>query len=801
MSSSKSSLDFSITDPQRLGRQIRRQGIGPEEVPARLREAAAVSPEAVYSFSRGLIATETDRGQFLAEADRLFDAGVALDAPARKQMLAGVMDAGGQASKLFLIQRMSGLKRSELRPVMGDFMEAGGRMPDIALWLESAGKVLRKHNIKASDTAGAVVDALGDAGEWLVDTLEDGVDAILEAVDAILDAATDVGAALVDLFEDVVTWTADQMANLLAALIEAGRELVEFVAAVFDWAYDAVTTFVEAAFTAGFRILDLMETVVNESYFALRRIVTGIVRNLGPVSDIMNAVLNLAENAASNLWRSTLLALRFAEATLTDVLDWMADQTAAVFEAVIRAWESIGEALLTLYEWARTAGELVWFMIGEATAHIGNSAYYLYNFMTTSVPDFFFAVTRGLIQGGRAIGELISWGVGQAIEICGEIIRAALDMGVTIGQMLVEIVTDPRNALNTFIQAMFAIGQTLDDLLEAVIIETAEEFLDEVVDALRELGQSVLAILEASFRLKADVINAIIFKFFDTLGTYRRMTDEEIADARLAFGNSLDYDLIFLSNEDPANDIVFGVQDFLTKNPESRAFVTGNLINFDPEDDNFDRPTLIHELVHVWQYKEVGGMYAAEALFAQPDPGSDDPYNYGYFEFAGNNIGSGNGMDANFTASIATPVTPNSLNVFAGDTEGDPLGIDDGAGNIVGPGILSGTIDYVTGALDITFLTPPDAGDDVVVHRKLRIEDRYDGRMHDFFEGNAIGLHADNALINAAGDFEQFNREQQGQIIMHWFTRNHLRIEGTNGNPISYDSTAWDPYQLVVEHA
>ncbi|HXS17283.1 MAG TPA: DUF4157 domain-containing protein, partial [Polyangiaceae bacterium] len=109
--------------------------------------------------------------------------------------------------------------------------------------------------------------------------------------------------------------------------------------------------------------------------------------------------------------------------------------------------------------------------------------------------------------------------------------------------------------------------------------------------------------------------------------------------AELVFGDSIDLDEVHLSFESTANDIIFGVQDFftqlfsgnfssLTDEIDSRAFVTGNLINFDTSDNNFNRPTLIHELTHVWQNQHVGPVYLAHAVVGQIVEG----YNYGYDE-------------------------------------------------------------------------------------------------------------------------------------------------------------------------
>ncbi|MGZ8549233.1 MAG: hypothetical protein ACXWV2_01170 [Chitinophagaceae bacterium] len=628
----KPTIDFSEKDVKQMGAKIRKMKLSEEQIGKHLKLADAKSKAAVYTYTRGLLTTQKTKKQFIAEGKQLFSTSLKMNSPSRRPMIRAVIEETGRAGSLFLIQNISGLKKKDARIYMKDLLDTGGSVNDVAVWLQLAGKVLRKHNIKASGTAGAVVDALGDAGEWVIDTIEDGVDAILEGIDAIIDAIIAAGASFVDLFEEVISWTAEQMGDLLAALIEAGIALTEFVSAVFDWTYKAVSTFIEAAFAVGFAIADLLETVVSESYFVLRRFINGIIENLGPLGEILDFILTQAENAVSDLWRFTLRALRYAKAKLTDALDWMAAQTSMAFEGIIRAWEEIGESLMDIYEWALDAGALVWRAIGEATATIGNSIYYAYNFLTTSGVQFIFDFTRGLLDAGMAIAGIIGWAVDQAIEICGDIIRAALEAGITIGQMLVEIALDPGNALNTFIQGMQSIGQTLDDLFQAVIIETAEEFLNEVVEAVVEIGEAVVDILEAVLRVAVAAIANVIIALFNLLGTYRPLNNNEKADARTVFGNSLNYETIFLSNEDPLNKIIFGVQDFFTGNPDSRAFVTGNLINFDPSDNNMDRATLIHEITHVWQFRELGGIYLGEAIWAQGSGGdcATGGYNYGY---------------------------------------------------------------------------------------------------------------------------------------------------------------------------
>ena len=75
------------------------------------------------------------------------------------------------------------------------------------------------------------------------------------------------------------------------------------------------------------------------------------------------------------------------------------------------------------------------------------------------------------------------------------------------------------------------------------------------------------------------------------------------------------------------NDIIFGLQDWARNTPNSRAFTTDTLINFDVHDGTIERDTLIHETCHVWQSLVTGPFYMVEAIHALM---TNANYNYGY---------------------------------------------------------------------------------------------------------------------------------------------------------------------------
>jgi hypothetical protein len=77
---------------------------------------------------------------------------------------------------------------------------------------------------------------------------------------------------------------------------------------------------------------------------------------------------------------------------------------------------------------------------------------------------------------------------------------------------------------------------------------------------------------------------------------------------------------------------------------------------------------------------------------------------------------------------------------------------------------------YNTGAADVTILVD------------------YSGTTETINGGDAMGEGGQDDLAAAAGDFDAFNREQQGQILMHYYVRKVLLGQ----DPAVY--APWQPY-------
>jgi hypothetical protein len=434
--------------------------------------------------------------------------------------------------------------------------------------------------------------------------------------------------------------------------------------------------------------------------------VNGILQALGSVASVFAWLLARGADLASELWRQAVLAVRFVKNAVGEILSWALTQAKAVFETIVKAIESVGTAIAEVIDWALAAGSAALDLLGEITVRIGNSLSYVLSYIEHDVLPAIAAVIKGALRAGAAIAGIIGWAVERALATLKTAVEALLAAGATIGQLVVATLLHPGDALANLLKALDALGHAFSTIANDVWSIGGEAW-ERFVLAAKEVGRAVVDILEAALEIVGGALASAVAILLRTLASYREMSAQEKADAALVFGPALDLSDVFVATESLTNDVIFGIQDFFTGNPDSRAFVTDTLINFDVSDGPLERRKMIHELTHVWQFKTTGPFYLVEAIHAQM---TSEGYNYGYDE----------GVSS---VSIVTDYSGTTKNEDAGEATGEG-GQDD--------------------------------------------------------------------LIAAGGDFDSFNREQQGQILMHWFVRAVLQARP------AADVAAWEPYVQAV---
>lgn len=142
------------------------------------------------------------------------------------------------------------------------------------------------------------------------------------------------------------------------------------------------------------------------------------------------------------------------------------------------------------------------------------------------------------------------------------------------------------------------------------------EFLDGLKDRIIEHGAD--AIFEALEALPGDISNEELRALQD-LGQVkapeRKLTEDEIAELRKVYGDSIDYD-----------EVVVREGDIGLFNRDDRPLVLGNTVLVPEgrldEDGQISAHDLVHEAAHLWQFQHGGIDYIKESLQDQGQEGS-----------------------------------------------------------------------------------------------------------------------------------------------------------------------------------
>ena len=354
---------------------------------------------------------------------------------------------------------------------------------------------------KAAEIIKDVIKGVIEAGKSVLDIFTSIAARAIGFIKKVVQALFDIGRTVLNLINDMVQLGIDFARKFITAITEIVGGLLKFANEVLRLTYKAAASLVKTLLDVGLSVIEILGTVVGASYWVFRRMINGIIEHLGPVGDVLDWVLTQVEDTVSDLWHDALLAIRYAKGKLTDAIDWAVNKSDEALEAVLNAWESIEEDLIDFYKAAAELAAIgvnnIFEQIGKATIKLENSVTYVLNYLEKDFIPGIRDFVKGVLDAGYEIASLFVNIANLSLQAFTEVISACLDYGITLTELLTETMKNPGNLLSNFLQAIEEAGQTLDDIYQSVILDTGEQFLDEVTIAWRNLGKPVKDILNA----------------------------------------------------------------------------------------------------------------------------------------------------------------------------------------------------------------------------------------------------------------------------------------------------------------
>jgi hypothetical protein len=232
------------------------------------------------------------------------------------------------------------------------------------------------------------------------------------------------------------------------------------------------------------------------------------------------------------------------------------------------------------------------------------------------------------------IKEVISW----TAEKLSDLIGALKDLGITLGQVLDEvakfvgaqavklmnallaiwkeikdilefIAQKTQSVMYTLLVALLGTAIHIKDVLESIAGNVRAAFRQGLIKGLIEIGNSALTLMKEAIKIGVSAALVLFGILLDVLGTSRGLTAAERAEAEKIFGASINLDMVKLTDANLATDFIMWLN-------KDRPFTTMYLINF-KSGTTLTTSTLIHEMTHIWQAVNSGGVYMVEALHSQ----------------------------------------------------------------------------------------------------------------------------------------------------------------------------------------
>lgn len=499
-----------------------------------------------------------------------------------------------------LVHNIAQMKRADATNIMKDFFAEGGKMDEIAEWLMAAGNILKTGAVPG-DTDGL----FGDAWNWVKKTGKKVADAVVGAINTVADAIKAAGKNLADAIKQIINWSQDKVNDFVEAVIRAGKTVGEILNEVKNKATSVFNKFMRAVYEAGksaleimtwaithpeqtlIKVLNFAETLVGSFTSLLFDIARMTVTSIGKaVRALLKAGKKLADfivrlgRMSYNFAKQLVVELKKAGQTLKNIIAAAINQTRQVIRIILDALISLRESVLNIFK--------------EIASR------------TITVIQNFIGALKDL---GTTLLSMLDHIAKLALAQAKKIMTALRKIFTVLKDILEAIGRKAESVIKTLMAALIGTLIHMTEVLKTILVDVRTAFRKGLVKGLLAIGKSILTLMKEAVKINASVVAVLFAIILDITGNTRNLNAKEMAEARKVFGTSIDLNAVKLTDASlPA--------DFITWLNGNRPFTTMYVINFNSK-TKLSMETLIHELTHVWQAENSGGVYMLEALHSQ----------------------------------------------------------------------------------------------------------------------------------------------------------------------------------------
>ena len=496
----------------------------------------------------------------------------------------------------FLVHQMARLKRADAATIMKDYFREGGDMKDVAEWLRTAGSVLK---------TGIVPDDTDGAWDWVKKKGGAIKDAVVGAINTVADAVKAAGKNLTNAISEVVKWSQSKINDFVEAIITAGHSVGTILAKAMKIGTSALNKFIRAIIEAGRIGREVLNWAVKQSVSILKLALKVLGFIYGSFTSLLIEIAKMPLIRLSPIVKA-LFALGKKVKDFIIRLDRLAYNIAKNIIIVIRKiGKSVKEIVLALINKSRYIARIVLDALISLNISIASMLKIAINWHVSRLAILIGALKDLQISLSLILAAITKFVRAQAIIL----MKALRIIWKQVKTILQFIAQKTENTIKTLLVALLGTGIHIRNVLKSVLSELRAAFREGLIKGLTQIGYSALKLMKEVVKISVSAAAVLFAILMDILGTHRGLNAEERAEAAKIFGNSINLNMVKLTDASFAADFIM----WMNKN---RPFTTMYVINY-KSGTTLKMHTLIHELTHIWQAVNSGGVYMLEALHSQ----------------------------------------------------------------------------------------------------------------------------------------------------------------------------------------
>ena len=495
-----------------------------------------------------------------------------------------------------LVHQMARLKRNEAADMMKDYFTEGGAIKDVAEWLTTAGQILK---------TGMVPDDTDGIWGWVKDTAGKVVDVVKDAINTVADAIKTAGKNLAEAIATVANWTQNKVSDFVEAVIAAGKSVSEILAEAVKKGTTALNKFIQAVIEAGKRGIDVLNWAVNQIESTLKTALSKLEALLGSFTSLL---FEIAKLATSKLFAVVKALLSAGKRVLDFVarLDRIAMEIAKkIVQEIKRIGRTVREIMTAVINKSRYIARIVIDGLRSLGTSVFNILKEVVNRTIAELRPLLGALKDLMVSLGAVLSELAKFAAAQVRKL----MTALRAIWTVVREVLEAIAIKTAAVIKTLLTALLGTAIHLSQVVGTILQNVRAAFREGLIKGLIEIGKSAITLMKEALKISLSVAAILFGIILEIFGSHRGLTASERAEAEKVFGVSIDLDRVKITDASLAADFVM----WMNKN---RPFVTMYVINY-KSGASLSMDVLIHELTHIWQAVNSGGVYMIEALHSQ----------------------------------------------------------------------------------------------------------------------------------------------------------------------------------------